>query len=71
MRDARYSERMPVTPDAPQTRSRRREDLPERFKWNLTDIFPSWDAWESGYKELETGIEQTPLGRGCRCHIWK
>src|SRR5512132_1930582 len=56
--EARYSDRMPVTPEAPQTRSRRREDVPDRFKWNLADIFPDWEAWESGYKQLEGGIDR-------------
>ena len=40
----------------PATRSRRREDIGDRYKWNLTDIFPSWDAWEAAYRELEAGI---------------
>jgi len=43
---------------APQARSRRREDIPERFKWNLADIFPSWDAWQAAYAQLEAGIER-------------
>ena len=55
---------MPVTPEVSQTRSRRREEVPDRFKWNLIDIFPTWDAWESGYKELEAGIEQYAALKG-------
>jgi oligoendopeptidase F len=47
-----------VTPEPPQVRTRRREDVPERFKWNLSDIFPDWDAWEGGYKKLEAGIDR-------------
>jgi oligoendopeptidase F len=43
---------------APQARSRRREDIPERFKWNLADIFASWDAWQAAYTQLEAGIER-------------
>ena len=38
--------------------SRRRDEIPERFKWNLADIFPSWEAWEGAYSQLEKGIEQ-------------
>ena len=45
-----------ATSEPPQTRARRRQDVPDRFKWNLADIFPSWEAWEAGYKELEAGI---------------
>ena len=45
-----------ATPEPPQLRSRRRDEVPDRFKWNLTDIFPDWTAWEAGYKQLEAGI---------------
>jgi oligoendopeptidase F len=55
---------MPVSPEAPVTRSRRREDVPDRFKWNLIDIFPDWNAWEAAYKELEAGIEQYAALKG-------
>ena len=47
-----------ATPEPPQVRTRRREDVPERFKWNLSDIFPDWMAWEAGYKKLEAGIDR-------------
>jgi oligoendopeptidase F len=39
---------------APQLRDR--VDIPERFKWNLTHIFPDWAAWQRAYDELETKI---------------
>jgi oligoendopeptidase F len=45
-------------------RSRRREDIPDRYKWNLADIFPSWDAWEASYRELESGIERYAALKG-------
>jgi oligoendopeptidase F len=35
---------------------RNRTDIPERFKWNLTHIFPTWDAWKTAYGELDTKI---------------
>lgn len=47
-----------ATPEPPQVRTRRRDQVPERFKWNLADIFPDWTAWEAGYKQLESGIER-------------
>ncbi|MFL6280054.1 MAG: oligoendopeptidase F [Vicinamibacterales bacterium] len=47
-----------ATPEPPQVHTRRREDVPERFKWNLSDIFPSWNKWEAGYKQLEGGIDR-------------
>ncbi len=53
-----------VTQDAPQARSRRREDIPDRFKWNLNDIFESWTEWETAYKRLEAGIDQYAALKG-------
>jgi oligoendopeptidase F len=50
--------------EPPQTRGRRREDIPDRFKWNLSDIFADWDAWEVGYSQLEAGIERYAAFRG-------
>jgi len=41
-------------PAAPLLRAR--ADIPPRFKWNLTHIFPDWTAWEAAYRELETRI---------------
>src|SRR5215216_3191405 len=42
----------------PQARTRNRAEILDRFKWNVTDIFQSWDAWEAGYKTLEAGVER-------------
>ena len=47
-----------ATTEPSATRSRKREDIGDRYKWNLTDIFPDWDAWDAGYKRLEAGIEK-------------
>jgi oligoendopeptidase F len=35
---------------------RDRDQIAERFKWSLTDIFPDWDAWQAAYDELNTKI---------------
>jgi oligoendopeptidase F len=53
-----------VTQEAPQARSRRREEIPDRFKWNLNDIFESWTEWEAAYKRLEAGIDQYAALKG-------
>jgi oligoendopeptidase F len=50
--------------DAPPTRSRRREDIPDDFKWNLNDIFLDWGEWESAYKRLEEGIAKYATFKG-------
>jgi len=53
-----------ATPQPPQLGNRRRNEIPDRFKWNLADIFPDWQAWESGYKALEAGIARYAALKG-------
>ncbi len=48
----------------PTARSRNRPEIPDRFKWNVTDIFDSWDAWDAGYKKLEAGVDQYATLKG-------
>jgi oligoendopeptidase F len=48
---------------------RERADIAPRFKWDLTHIFPDWNAWKKAYDELETeiaafGAMQGTLGCG-------
>ncbi|HEX3645429.1 MAG TPA: oligoendopeptidase F [Vicinamibacterales bacterium] len=35
---------------------RDRAAIDDRYKWNLNDIFPGWEAWQQGYDELDTKI---------------
>jgi oligoendopeptidase F len=41
-------------PAAPQLRDR--AAIPDRFKWDLSDIFADWSAWQRAYEELEQKI---------------
>src|SRR5437899_11345780 len=41
-------------PAAPPLRDR--DDIPERFKWSLADIFPDWSTWQAAYDDLNTKI---------------
>src|SRR5918999_383857 len=34
-------------------RTRGRDEIPEAFTWNLSDIYPSWSEWEAGLGEFE------------------
>jgi oligoendopeptidase F len=43
-------------PAAPSQRTR--DQIEDRFKWNLSHIFPDWDAWQRGYDELDKKIGQ-------------
>jgi len=47
-----------MTSDATQPRSRNRAEIPEKFKWNVHDIFPSWQEWDGAYKQLEAGVDR-------------
>src|SRR5438270_5702513 len=47
-----------LTEPAPPVRSRNRGEIPDRFKWDVHDIFPDWAAWDAAYKRLEAGINR-------------
>ena len=46
------------------TRSRNRAEIDDRSKWNLADIFASWDAWDVAYKQLEAGVDRYATLKG-------
>jgi oligoendopeptidase F len=44
-------------PEAPATSAlRQRDEIPDRFKWDLSHIFPDWNAWQAAYDELDARI---------------
>jgi oligoendopeptidase F len=47
-----------LTEPAPPVRSRNRHEIPDRFKWNVRDIFPDWDHWTAAYQQLDAGINR-------------
>jgi oligoendopeptidase F len=51
-------------PSPPPVRTRNRAEIHERFKWNVQDIFSSWEAWDAAYKQLEAGVERYALLKG-------
>jgi oligoendopeptidase F len=46
----------------PQTRVR--TEIPDEYKWDLSAIFPSWQAWEEAYSRLESLIAAFAARRG-------
>lgn len=34
-----------------------RDSIDQKYTWDLTSIFESWDAWESAFTDLDRGIE--------------
>lgn len=45
----------PAAP-APSTQVPTRESLDPRYTWDLTSIFPGWEAWEAAFARLDAGI---------------
>ena len=39
------------------TSLKERNQIPDRFKWDLAGIFPDWNAWQTAYDELDQRIQ--------------
>jgi oligoendopeptidase F len=55
--------------EAAQPASRNRADIPAQYRWDFSAIYPGWDAWEAGMKELEAKMDafaalKGSLGKG-------
>lgn len=46
----------------PQTRNR--ADIPDEYKWDLSHVFPDWNAWRRAYADLEVQIDAFAVRRG-------
>lgn len=47
---------------APDTRHR--ADIDAEFKWNLSDIYPDWPAWDAAVADLDRGIDEYAALKG-------
>lgn len=41
-----------------------RSEIPEQYKWDLTDIYTGWDAWSADYDRLEALMDEFPTLKG-------
>jgi len=41
-----------------------REEIPAEYKWDLNDIYPSWEAWSEGMAKMETLMEEYAALKG-------
>ncbi len=39
----------------PETRVR--SEIPARYQWDFSPIYPNWDAWDAGMKDMETKMD--------------
>ncbi|MEA3505316.1 MAG: oligoendopeptidase F, partial [Bacteroidota bacterium] len=49
---------------AQQGKQKTREEISEEYKWNLNDIFASWDEWEKSKETVEGMIEEIVALKG-------
>ena len=35
-----------------------REEIPEKYKWNFSDIYENWEAWEADFGAIKTDMEE-------------
>ena len=47
--------------------SKARRDMDPRFQWDFTHIFPSKEAWEKAYAEVEARIPEIAALEGTLC----
>ncbi len=41
-----------------------RDSIPDKYKWDLNDIYPDWETWEAGLAELETLMDEYAALKG-------
>ncbi|MFH2054636.1 MAG: oligoendopeptidase F [bacterium] len=41
-----------------------RDEIADRYKWDLNDIYPSWEAWEGGLQDLEAKMDEFAALKG-------
>jgi len=41
-----------------------REEIDDQYKWNLTDIYPDWNAWQADYEKLEKMMNDLAAMKG-------
>ena len=44
------------TPSPAANAPRNRADIPAEFRWDFNPIYPNWEAWEGGMREMEAKI---------------
>ena len=41
-----------------------RDEIPDKYKWDFSDIYPGWDAWEADLAKLEALMDEFPKLKG-------
>lgn len=41
-----------------QPKTRNRDEIDARYKWNLSDIYPNWEAWKADFKTIRAMMDE-------------
>jgi len=41
-----------------------REEIPEKYKWNFSDIYENWEAWDADFKAISSDMEKVQAFKG-------
>ena len=47
-----------------QTNFESREEIPAKYKWDLSVIYSNWEEWEAGLKEMEAKMDLIAAYKG-------
>jgi len=53
-----------TTENAVKPDTRDRDEIPEEYTWDLSDIYPDWDAWESDLGRLQEQMDRYQVLKG-------
>src|SRR5215471_407758 len=45
------------TAAAAKPETRIRSEIPAQYRWDFTPIYPSWEAWEAGMRDMEAKMD--------------
>ncbi|HEY8996025.1 MAG TPA: oligoendopeptidase F [Lacunisphaera sp.] len=54
----------PAVTAAAKPTTRVREEIPAQYRWDFSPIYPSWEAWDAGMKEMEAKMDEFAALKG-------
>lgn len=57
-----------VAAHAAKPETTKRAEIPDRYKWDFAPIYPNWEAWEAGMKEMEAKTDSFAALKGTLAH---
>ena len=41
-----------------------REEIPDRYKWDLSHVYDGWEEWEADMQKIQTLMDRMPTYKG-------